>query len=161
MNQFASKFSCVLCALLVIALMATGCQKQPAEPTEPTGETQGGPAAPAPLEPTVAPVQVDMPGYEFSYAGEMAELISLEELTEESGLRFHIQLSSGKIPLFTLLLNQVQGDVVLMMKNGAGQEIPVTFIMEEVPENLSQEDNKTFCMAQDIANDIMASLKLK
>ncbi len=161
MNQFVSKFSLVLCALLAIALMAAGCQKQPAEPTEPTGETQGGPAAPAPLEPTVAPVQVDMTEYEFSYAGEMAELISLEELTEENGLRFHIQLGNNKVPLFTLLWNQVQGDVVMMMENGAGQEIPVTFIMEEVPENLSQEDNKTFCMAQDIANDIMASLKLK
>ena len=48
-----------------------------------------------------------------------------------------------------------------MKENSAGEEIPVTFLMEAVPENLSDAEEITFCMAQETVNDVINSLVLK
>ncbi len=172
---------CVLLAASLMAAMMTGCNpKQPPEQTKPANETQGGtepsvdatPELSIPLNtapedepyvepPTQPPVQVVMPDYELSYSGEMADVIFWEELAEESGLRFSVKLSSGNAVLFTLLLDQVEGEFVTMKENTAGEQIPVSFLMEAVPEGLSEEDRQTYCLAQDKVNEIVASLALK
>ena len=165
MNMFTKKFSRIACGILAVFLLTvglSGCKEEQApEQTEAAAQTQEQTQAPELQEETLPPVQVVMPEYEFTYSGEMAELITTEELTEENGLRFMIQLSTEKIPLFTLLWNQTQGDVVQMMKNEAGEQIPVAFMMETAPEELSEADNATFCLAQDVVNDIIASIKVK
>lgn len=181
------KKSGILCLLLVMALMIAmlaGCGGgQTSAQTNPPEKTQGGTAPPTEpagtepteepavgeetiepvisTEPTEPPVQVVMPEYEMTFSGTMADQITWEELTEQGGLCFYVKISTGKVPIFTLLLNQVKGDTVFMKENGAGEQIPVTFLMEAVPEGLSSADNQTFCMAQDIANDIVNSLILK
>lgn len=172
----------LLCLLLLMAVLA-GCDntQQPTETTGQTGEIQEGPkitqgageeptaptedslTEPAPYEdePTEPPVQVVMPEYELSYSGVMKESISWEEIPEAGGLQFYIALSDGKAPIFTMLLNQVQGEKVEMVTNAAGQQIPVTFLMEEMPAGLSDEDALRYAMAQEIVNDVANSLKLK
>ncbi|MBQ8910745.1 MAG: hypothetical protein IJY91_06885 [Oscillospiraceae bacterium] len=177
------KYIKVLCLLMAMALLFAGCGKPQAQ-TGPANETQGGitpatdptngdPTEPSiPLNtapedepyvepPTQPPVQVVMPDYELSYSGEMAEVIFWEELAEESGLQFSVKLSSGNAVLFTLLLDQVEGELVTMKENTAGEQIPVSFLMEAVPEGLSEEDLQTYCVAQDKVNEILASLVLK
>lgn len=163
--------------------MIAGCGKaqQSAAPTEQTGETQGNPeptkgageeptdpvggslTEPAPYEnePTAPPVQVVMPDYELTYSGVMKESITWEEVPEDGGLQFYIALSGGKVPIFTMLINQVQGEKVEMVTNTTGQQIPVTFLMEEMPDGLSEENALLFGMAQEIVNDIADSLILK
>ena len=166
--------------LLVTALAACNPASQTAtQPTEteniaPTESVQNAsepaetlPPVTAPEDekytepPTQPPVAVEMPEYTLTYSGEMSEIISYEEQPENTGLKFFVTLSTGKTPLFTLYLNRIEGELVVMKKNTAGEEIPVTFLMEEVPENLSQEEETAFCLAQETVNDIIASLVLK
>lgn len=180
--SYKKTITVLLCLLLLMAVLA-GCDntQQPTETTGQTGEIQEGPkitqgageeptapggdslTEPAPYEnePTEPPVQVVMPEYELSYSGVMKESISWEEMPEAGGLQFYIALSNGKVPIFTMLLNQVQGEKVEMVTNSAGQQIPVTFLMEEPPAGLSDEDALRFGMAQEIVNDVANSLKLK
>lgn len=144
---------CVALSLSAAVFLTAGCQKTPENPeTEPNTTL---------LEPTAPPVYVQLPEYEFSYSGELAEQITLEELTDQVGIRFHITLGQKKLPLFTLLLDQVQGDTVQMIENSKGEKIPVSFVMEAIPEGLTAQEEETFCMAQDLVNDVIASIRLK
>ncbi len=160
-------FVCLV-LMLTICLM-TGCRSSgeasvPTEPAgqengpveEPTGETQGGTQAP-----TQPPVMIQMPDYELTYDGEMAQYIRTEELPEQNGLRFSVALSDGEKTIFTLLFNQAEGELVTMLTNEAGEKIPVSFLMEPIPEGLSQEDYDLFCIAQEQVNAIIASIVLK
>lgn len=111
--------------------------------------------------PTEPPVQVTMPDYELSYAGWMKESVHWEEVPEEGSLKFFVTLSIGDAELFTMRLNQTEGDIVVMKKNGAGEQIPVAFMMTDIPEGLSAEEQQTFCVAQELVNDVVQSLILK
>ncbi len=182
----AKKHTKLLCGLLSLALaavMVTGCgQKQPQEPSNLAGETQGStesapqlqdpiqPSYPLVTEPedppyteppTEPPVQVVMPQYELAYSGEMADVIFWEEQEAEGSLRFSVKLSGGDAVLFTLLLDQAEGELVVMKENTAGEKIPVSFLMEPMPEGLSEADQQIFCLAQDQVNAVIASLTLK
>lgn len=176
-----ARFLCVVMAILLMLAAMTGCNSNPQPQTGPSNETQGGTEPPAasggteataPLvtapedepyvePPTQPPVQVVMPEYEMSYSGDLADIISWEEAQEQGGLSFFVQIEGEKCPLFTLLLNQIQGELVTMKTNGAGEQIPVSFIMEQIPQGLSEENTRTFCVAQDLVNEIIASLVLK
>lgn len=134
--------------------------------TQPTPEATDPITEPAPTdagdtEPTVPPVELSMPEYSLSYGGTMADVISWQEQTDPVGLQFYVDLSDGTYPIFTMLLNQAQGDTVHVKKNSTGEEVFITFLMEAVPEGMSAEDEQVFCMAQDIVNDIVDSLILK
>ena len=48
-----------------------------------------------------------------------------------------------------------------MLPDAKGNKIPVAFEMTAVPENLTEEDHRVFCYAQESVNEIVASLKLK
>jgi hypothetical protein len=164
----------ILC-LLLAALLLVGCtpaqpgqQEQPPEQqTENTTKEQYIPEATASEDeaytepPTEPPVQVVMPEYELTYAGYMKEYIVWEESQEKGGLCFYVKLSGGNVPLFTLLLNQAQGELVVMKVNAEGEKIPISFVMEQMPEDLSEEDKQLFATAQETVNDIIGSLTLK
>lgn len=176
-NRRNNKLLRAVLAAALLAAMLTGCGNAQ---TGPSNETQGGTEPPAqsqpepstPLvtapedepyieQPTQPPVQVVMPEYELSYSGNMADVISWQELPEEGGLQFYVKLSTGDAALFTLLLDRMEGELVTMKENSAGEKVPVSFLMEEIPEDLSEEDKTAFCFAQDTVNEIIASLKLK
>ena len=167
----AKKYKKLLCMGLVTVLLlglAAGCgEKQPPEHAQPPSETQGSLQTPVtqpttPEEPAAEPpVKVVMPEYELSYSGPLANLISWQEQPENGGLQFSVKLSTGDAVLFTLLLNQAEGEIVIMKENGAGERIPISFRMAEAPENLNTEDRQLFLMAQDTVNEIIASLTLK
>ncbi len=144
------------------ALAPTGTEAPavPTDPTEPVGDENTEPNEEM-MDPTQPPVQLVMPEYELTYAGEYAQVITWEETQEEAGLQFYVELSVGKVPLFTLLLDQISGEFVEMKENAAGEKIPISFVMESQPEGLSEEDMQVFSGAQDIVNDIARSLVLK
>ena len=176
-----TRLLCGIAALSLLAAMVTGCGQKP-EQSKPTGETQVT-TQPAPQEqepiqpsyplvtepedppytepPTEPPVQVVMPQYELTYSGELADVIFWEEQETAGSLRFSVKLSGGNAALFTLLLNQSEGELVVMKENGAGEKIPVSFLMESMPDGLSEADQQAFCLAQDQVNDIIATLTLK
>lgn len=185
MSRKVKKVLGVILAVLMMASLLAGCGKTaqtpqqtqpavtqgggkaPSEPAETTVPGRNPPEVTAPEDepytepPTEPPVQVVMPEYQLTYSGDMSEKIIYEELTEEVGLRFYVRLSSGQVPLFTLLIGDTKGDFVEMKENGAGEQIPVSFLMDGAPENISDEDKRAFLMAQDLANEIVASLILK
>lgn len=166
-NQYKKLLCMGLVTVLLVGLVAGCGEKQTLEQTQPPNETQGSIQTPVtqpttPEEPaTEPPVKVVMPGYELTYSGPLANLISWQEQPESGGLQFSVKLSTGDGLLFTLLLNQAEGEIVIMKDNTAGQKVPISFRMAETPENLSEEDRQLFLMAQDTVNEIIASLTLK
>lgn len=161
----AKKYKKLLCMGLVMVLLSGCGQKQPPEQTKPPTETQGSISDTQPVTPeepdTEQPVKVVMPEYELSYSGPLANLISWQEQPESGGLQFSVKLSAGEGVLFTLLLNQAEGEIVIMKENTAGQKVPISFQMAQTPEDLNEEDRQLFLMAQDTVNEIIASLTLK
>lgn len=169
------KHTKMLCAVMAFAaLTMTACESQNGPANETQDETQitaqqenSIPLVTAPEDepyvepPTVPPVQLKMPTYELTYSGEMAEIITWEELTDAVGLQFFVKVEDEKYPLFTMVLNKAEGDVVQVITNSDGESVTVAFLMEVVPENLSKENEKVFCLAQDTVNDIIDSLVLK
>lgn len=148
----------LLCFLLVL-LMLTGCGKQEQGYQGP-GITE--PELLAVTEPpTEPPVQLTMPEYELTYSGSLKDLIVTKELPGEAGLEFLVKLSSGEEHIFTLHYNSDQGDLVTFFKDKSGAEVPVAFTMAVIPEQLSEEDEKTFCIAQEAVNEIVSSLIIK
>lgn len=138
---------CVVLALLLVLMTGCGEKNQ-------SGDIPGGVEST-----TLPPVQVDMEEYELTYAGEMKDLI-LTRQTQE-GLTFLVKLSQGEYPIFTLRFNVLEGELVTMLTAESGEQVPVSFAMEEIPAGLSAEDELTFCLAQEQVNEIIASLKLK
>ncbi len=170
----------VLCLVLLMLAMS-GCASSPQAETGPSNESQGGielpeealspepsvPLVTAPEEepyvepPTQPPVQLEMTEYVLSYDGEMADIISWEKNTEAGGLSFFVKLGETQYPLFTVLIGQAKGDFVETKKNGKGETVSVSYVMEPMPQGLSQEDEKLYGTAQELVNDINASLTLK
>ena len=112
-------------------------------------------------DPTAAPVQVDMTHYTLTYAGELKDQISYEQLPEKDHLRFYVSLSRGKQPIFTLQWAVAEGELVTMVDGGNGEKIPVSFAMEPIPDDLNEADHTLFCTAQEQVNAIIASIKVK
>lgn len=144
-------------AVLVMALLSctVACSKQEAVPTEPTYEMLQEQIT----EPTLAPIQIQMPEYELTYSGEFQDVIGVEEV--ENTLVFTVKLSQMETEIFTLCYNTDEGDFVTVLEDGAGNRIPVAFQMNPMPEDLSDEDGQLFCSAQEAVNEIVDSLVLK
>ena len=100
-----------------------------------------------------------MDGYSFTYAGEKASAILTEETAD--GLAFFAGLKNEKVPVFTLVFNSQEGDIVTMLTAESGEQIPVSFMMFEMPGELSEEDAQTFTLAQEAVNEIVESIKLR
>lgn len=110
---------------------------------------------------TLPPVQVEMPEYELTYSGELANLIVVTEQPQTSNLVFSVKLSDREAHIFTLNFNSAEGELVTFVTNKAGERIPVSFEMAEVPEGLSNADADSFYTAQDAVNEIVKSLVIK
>lgn len=116
----------------------------------------------AALEPTPLPkIEIKMPEYEMAYAGEMKDVILTETLSDANGIKFSVKLSESEAHIFTLLYNTTQGELVTVLTDSKGERIPVAFIMPNIPEGLSAEDEYLFYTAQESVNDIVSSLVLK
>ena len=148
---------------LTMLLLVACYQKPESEPVEPDAvppyvEEEAMTETPAK---TLPPVQVKMPEYELAYAGELADLVVVAEEQGTSNLVFFVKLSSGEAHIFTLRFNVVDGELVMFVTNKAGERIPVSFEMAEVPEGLNETDADAFYTAQEAVNEIAASLVLK
>ena len=106
------------------------------------------------------PVEVSMPEYKLAYAGELEDVIVVKE-TQTGALSFFVKLSGGETPIFTLHFNSTEGEFVTMLPGGEDEKVPVAFAMEQIPEDLSEEDEALFYLAQESVNEIAESLKLK
>jgi hypothetical protein len=114
-------------------------------------------------ETTLPPVEISMPEYELHYSGQWKDIIRTKEvITEEKvGLQFSVLLSVGETPIFTLYYDSDEAELVTVLTDAKGNQIPVAFEMNTVPDNLGENDANTFYQAQDAVNEILDSLVLK
>lgn len=148
-----------LVMVVLSVLLLAGCAGEPEPETTPTilptFEMVG-------TEPeTQPPVRITMPDYELTYSGELKDVIVVEEVPDQNGLKFTVKLSMGETHIFTLLYNSQEGDYVTVITDADGTKTPVAFLMEPIPEGLNDEDMNLFCTAQESVNEIVDSLVLK
>ena len=163
----AAGFYALVCVMMVALLLAgcSGSNEQakadetpaaaPTDAYEITVETFAAYTEP----PLLPPVEVVMDDYTFTYAGEKAVVIRTEET--DKGLEFFAELTAGKAPVFTVVFNSQEGDIVTVLTSESGAQIPVAFLMYEMPSGLSEDDQLSFMMAQEAVNEIVDSVKLK
>ena len=127
-------------------------------PATPPPETQAPTA-----EATIEPVFVQTARYELTYSGTLAEYITYKEIedTDQTDLAFRVELGKRSEPIFTLVLNSEEGDIVSMIDDASGGKIPVAFFMDELPPNLNPSEEDLFCRAQETVNEVIASIVLK
>ena len=143
-------------ALLLVLLGLTACGK--AEAPAPTESFNTYEATEPPTEP---PVQISMPDYELTYSGAMKDLIVSEKLEDGTGLKFSVKIGSGEHHIFTLHYDSQEGDLFTVLADAKGEKVFVGFDMASIPEGLNEEEERTFCRAQEAVNDIVVSLILK
>lgn len=145
----------MLMLLVVLSMLLTACSQAK------ENDTESSQAEPQVEE--IPPVALTMPEYELSYSGELKDVIQVRDTETEvgPGLEFYVNLSGTDTTIFVLHYNSDQGELVSMLENDSGEQIPIAFEMAEMPAGLSDEDANTFSVAQDSVNEIISSLKLK
>ena len=114
-------------------------------------------------EETTAVVRMEILDYEFTISAQLAERISCREIVDSEVLDVEVytKLSGQEYTLFTIVFNSVEGDIVHMLDSTEGERIPVAFVMNTLPEGLSDEGASEFYIAQSAVNDVISSLKTK
>lgn len=138
--------------IIISAMLLAGCSG-PMQQIE--TETNGTYTEPSNLP----QVEVSMDEYSFAYAGDRASIIAIEET--EQGLAFFVELDVGKAPMFTLVYNSQEGDIVTVLMSESGERVPVSIMMFAMPDNLSEKDQQRYALAQESVNEIVDSIKLK
>ena len=177
----------MIAVIVLLILILPGALKRevPPQPTATAAPTQTPAATAAPTqaptaEPTAAPLEVPetqppnaeitagsvlvaTTEYELSYSGSMADIISYNEIPETplTDLAFHVRMGERSEKIFTLAINSEEGDIISMMADPSGNEIPVAFIMDELPPGLTPEEEDIFCRAQETVNEILSSIVLR
>ena len=116
-----------------------------------------------PTEETIAFVTVEIFNYEFTLNEQLAQTVSFRELADTDALdaEAYTKLGDREYTLFTIIFQSVEGDIVHMLGNAEGEKIPVAFVMNQLPEGLSDEEATEFYIAQGTVNDVMSSIKAK
>lgn len=157
-HRISVAYFCVLLCVIVVAGLLSGCsgfQENPVEETVLDASVNDIYTEP----PVLPPVEVVMDGYSFTYSGEKGAVILTEET--DDGLAFFAGLKQEKVPVFTLVFNSQEGDIVTMLTAESGEQTPVSFMMYEMPGELSEEDAQSFMLAQEAVNEIVESIKLR
>ena len=157
----SKKRNLVVLLILILLLSVTACSERIEPVQEADYQSADDLEFAQPEEELLPPVEIKMPAYELTYAGELKDVILTKETDDGAGLAFSVKLSSGEVPIFTLRYNTDEGELVTVLENAEGERIPVAFEMAVMPEDLREEDANTFYAAQEAVNDIVASLKLK
>lgn len=165
----------VIAAIVLVLILAKPGQS-PEDPTigattETTTETTSETTTPAQTEEivdqtvqTTAPetVQVEILSYEFTLNTQIAEKVFCRELadTADTDVEVYTKLGEQEYTLFTMIFNSTEGDIVHMLGD-AEEKLPIAFVMNALPEGLSDEAAAEFYIAQGAVNDIMDSIKAK
>lgn len=152
MLQMKGKFWMVLLTVLTALLL---CGAALAE----TGD--------APVPETETPVvEIDLDGYMLTYAAMLPDTIAyvVPEDTPEADLQFTVALQgedTAPAPLFMMQIEQDVGDWVVVLTDEAGHIVPVAFVADLPPEDLSEEEAAAFAAAQEEIHVLLATLTLQ
>lgn len=94
---------------------------------------------------------ISIDGYELTYSGDMTEGVGWNPLedTPEADAVFFIRPGNGtELTLFTMTLEDDQGDYVVILTAPEGDTVPVSFEMAEKPPGLTDDEKWAFTWAQ-------------
>lgn len=113
--------------------------------------------------PTDPVVNVNVADCHFSYTSSFPQKIFYEELaeTEENDVKFYIEANGETYTVFTFILNSREGDIVQILTDPEGNQIPVACTMNALPENLPEEYVGEFYAAQEMVNEVLASAVIR
>ena len=102
-------------------------------------------------------------GYELVFQGPLTEGTLWQEIpeTEEPDIRFCMPVRGEvNVPLFTMTLQQPDGDYAVTLRSPRGQEVPVAFTLAERPAGLTDDEKWEFAWAQADVYTLMKTLQL-
>lgn len=117
-------------------------------------------AVPAPVDDSDAKLRkIETDTLTLTYSARHDKL-SVRE-TAEGTLEFHMPILGKDTTVFTLVPDSMEGDIVMMLTDGTGQKVPVSFLMAALPEGAGEEDAQSFYAHQEAVADVMTSLTLR
>lgn len=102
-------------------------------------------------------------GYVMTFSDELTEGVAWKPLEETPQIDavFSISPRDGvEVPLFTMTLQEEQGDHVLILTDETGTSVPVSFTLADRPAGLTDEEKWAFTWAQADAYLLMETLTL-
>lgn len=98
--------------------------------------------------------------YRITYSGSMADVIRFRPVPDDSSaMQAVVVIGEQEYPLFTMSYNDQAGDYVAMA--GKKEKIPFAFTMASPPDGLTEEETRIFWLAQEIVNELPASIKVR
>ena len=167
---------CLMLALLMLmtALLVTGCKKEEAAtpeqtlPEEPV--TDAVPTEPAePTDPVLEVTDTQEQGEDIlvstsyctlRYPFAFSDLITVTAAPEEESLLFTAVLEDAQVPVFALRFGVQAGiEAGTLQLPVTGETVSVGIDLMELPEDLDQAHHASFYAAQEVINDVIASLE--
>lgn len=108
-------------------------------------------------------IPLSVRGYELVFQGPLTEGIVWQEIpeTEAADIRFCMPVRGEvDVPLFIMTLEQSTGDYAKVLKDAAGNEVPVGFHVAQCPPGLTDEERWAFAWAQADLFVVMESLQV-
>ena len=96
---------------------------------------------------------------ELSFSAEIADVVSIREA--DGRFEFYTDVAGEETVVYSLTIGSEEGDIVMMLTDAQGGQIPAAINMEACPEDLSREERMSFFMAQETVAEIMGTLALK
>ena len=97
----------------------------------------------------------------FKYPFAFSDLIVIEaaDLERSAQLRFFMKMDDNNVPIYTIHYNSGEGSLCGTLKLSDGAEsIPVTVVLADKPEDLSEDWRLTFYATQETFNDVLFSM---
>ena len=94
---------CIIALVVLSMMLLTACAGDPAGDVSPTIVEE---------EESQQPVQVKKSGYEFTYSGTMADVITIKELEDSNNLEFTAKVGQQEFTIFIMHFNAEEGDLV-------------------------------------------------
>ena len=108
-------------------------------------------------------ILLNVQGYEFTFQGPLTEGVIWQEIpeTEEVDIRFCMPVRGVvNVPLFTMTVQQTDGDYAMTVQSPGDQEVPLAFRLAQRPEGLTDEEKWEFTWAQADVYVLMKTLTL-
>ncbi|MBE5801567.1 MAG: hypothetical protein E7319_04695 [Clostridiales bacterium] len=118
----------------------------------------------APAAPQEIPVtEINVNGFVLMYQHLLPETVTSENHeTLPNAYQFYLTMRKGEltVPLFSLDVMDDSGDMAVVLKDEQGNYVPVSIFLAAAPQDLTQNEQEQFTVAQETARDILMTLKL-
>jgi len=91
----------------------------------------------------------------------MQKTVRLQMIAEGNQADFLLTLANGtQHPVFTLTCGSQEGSIVTVLKDDAGESVPVSFTMHPLSAELDEAARNQFYLGQELVNDVLSTIKV-